>query len=154
VDADGGIREGGITKANRKETNAGRNAGDALCVLTASNSSSTNIDDFKMGFFRDDDNYEEDSISLTASDFELLNNDHFFEQMTDMFSQGKMTIPDIKLPSSKHSRSDLNRMRDLSSDVSFKNPNEIEFPIGIPKLPPFDKNLNYQDEYWNIYLQN
>jgi hypothetical protein len=25
---------------------------------------------------------------------------------------------------------------------------------GLPKMPAYDKSLNYMDEYWNIYLQN
>ena len=25
---------------------------------------------------------------------------------------------------------------------------------GMPRLPEYDKNINYIDEYWNIYLQN
>jgi hypothetical protein len=25
---------------------------------------------------------------------------------------------------------------------------------GLPKLPDFDQNFSYMDEYWNVYLQN
>lgn len=25
---------------------------------------------------------------------------------------------------------------------------------GMPKMPEYDVNMNYMDEYWNIYLQN
>ena len=31
---------------------------------------------------------------------------------------------------------------------------EIDHATGLPKMPAYDKNLNYIDEYWNIYLQN
>lgn len=55
-----------------------------------SNSSSTNIDDAKMETFREIEHYDDDdSISLTASDFELLNNEEFFERMTDVFQTSR-----------------------------------------------------------------
>ena len=49
-----------------------------------------------MGFYKDRDDLEEDSLSLTESDFELLNNEDFFDKMYDMFSTSKAAISDIK----------------------------------------------------------
>ena len=30
-------------------------------------------------------------------------------------------------------------------------PLEIDALTGLPKFPAFDKNINYLDEYWNMY---
>jgi len=43
------------------------------------------------------------------------------------------------------------------SNSPFKGGNsqyEVDAATGLPKMPDFDHNLNYMDEYWNIYLQN
>ena len=57
-----------------------------------------------MGFSRDIDHYEDDSLSLTESDFELLNNEDFFDKMHDMFSTSKALFTDMKHPNGKVSK--------------------------------------------------
>lgn len=45
----------------------------------------------------------------------------------------------------------------LSKGVSFSAlslPFEKDEATGLPKMPEFDKQLNYFEEYWNVYLQN
>ena len=51
----------------------------------------------------DMDQYEDDSLSLTASDFELLNNEDFFDKMSDMFPSCRASI-DFKTAVGRASR--------------------------------------------------
>ena len=53
-----------------------------------------------------DDELNED---LTASDFELLNSDEFFEHMTDMFSLNKSLFPDMKQVNGKPCKNDSSK---------------------------------------------
>ena len=65
--------------------------------------------------------------SLTASDFEIMNSEKFNDIL-------KTT--------------NTNK----SGTFEFLNGVEVDCQTGVPRLPLFDKNINYVDEYWNIYL--
>ncbi|CDW78394.1 zinc c2h2 type family protein [Stylonychia lemnae] len=145
-----------------------------------------------------------DTQSLTASDFEVLNKENFFDRINDAFtftSQIKnLNNNDNKPTISKNTRSSQQTARqrkedskvqavaqlsnltaissymsqshkalnetsyqssqnDLTAQALVKNSAfslqfEVDQVTGLPKIPAYEKTLNYMDEYWNVYLQN
>ena len=130
----------------------------------------------------------DDSQSLTASDFEVLNSENFFDKINDVFTSKPHLNP--RLPNHAHQnhgrreranksvasqisreasvdigsiihKSQMNLSHNLglnSQDTAAiqllkqqQVPLEIDTLTGLPKFPAFDKNMNYLDEYWNMY---
>ncbi len=93
---------------------------------------------------------ESEESSLENEDFDFLTSEQFFEHVQIALTAGNHMPTVTKNINLK--QKDGSCDGEGSSVLGLFKGYEADSVTGLPKMPAFDKNLNYMDEYWNIYL--
>jgi len=87
----------------------------------------------------------------------MLDSDNFYDQFTAVNAHPFMQKPptlSLAAPPKKKSEA-VEDSQESNNTVSIGPIHfEVDPVTGVPRIPGYDRHLNYMDEYWNIYLQN